>query len=109
MTTTERSFLPAAGRDFLLPAYDPLTRLLGVDRARRALVEQSALRAYFRVLDIGCGTGSLAVLVKTLYPAVQVVGAGTGGEQQRLSLAMALVGGYRGGAAKVSGSSITLN
>lgn len=74
VTTSERSFLPAAGRDFLLPAYDPLTRLLGVDRARRALVDQSALRAYFRVLDIGCGTGSLAVLVKTLYPAVQVVG-----------------------------------
>jgi ubiquinone/menaquinone biosynthesis C-methylase UbiE len=74
MTTTERSFLPAAGRDFLLPAYDPLTRLLGVDRARRALVDQSALRAYFRVLDVGCGTGSLAVLVKTLYPAVQIVG-----------------------------------
>ena len=74
MMAFERSFLPAAGRDFLLPAYDPLTRLLGVDRARRALVEQSALRAYFRVLDIGCGTGSLAVLVKTLYPAVQVVG-----------------------------------
>jgi ubiquinone/menaquinone biosynthesis C-methylase UbiE len=74
MTTTERSYLPAAGRDFLLPAYDPLTRLLGVDRARRALVDQSGLRAYFRVLDVGCGTGSLAVLVKTLYPAVQVVG-----------------------------------
>lgn len=74
VTTSQRSFLPAAGRDFLLPAYDPLTRLLGVDRARRALVDQSALRAYFRVLDIGCGTGSLAVLVKTLYPAVQVVG-----------------------------------
>ena len=74
MMTSERTFLPAAGRDFLLPAYDPLTRLLGVDRARRALVDQADLRPYFRVLDIGCGTGSLAVLVKTLYPAAQVVG-----------------------------------
>lgn len=73
VTTTERSFLPAAGRDFLLPAYDPLTRLLGVDRARRTLVDQAALRTGFRVLDIGCGTGSLAVLVKTLFPGVEVV------------------------------------
>ena len=74
VTTSERSFLPAAGRDFLLPAYDPLTRILGVGRARRGLVDQAALRPYFRVLDLGCGTGSLAVLVKTLYPAVEVVG-----------------------------------
>ena len=74
MMTSERTFLPAAGRDFLLPAYDPLTRLLGVDRARRALVDQAELRTHFRVLDIGCGTGSLAVLVKRLYPAAQVVG-----------------------------------
>jgi ubiquinone/menaquinone biosynthesis C-methylase UbiE len=72
--TPERSFLPAAGRDFLLPAYEPLTRLLGVDRARHALVDQATVRPGFRVLDIGCGTGGLAVLVQTRYPAVQVVG-----------------------------------
>ena len=71
---TQRKFLPAAGLDFLLPLYDPLTRLMGFDRTRRALLEQAALQPGFRVLDVGCGTGTLAVLAKKLHPDVVVVG-----------------------------------
>jgi ubiquinone/menaquinone biosynthesis C-methylase UbiE len=37
-------------------------------------VLQADLRPGQRVLDIGCGTGSLAVLVKQLFPEVEVVG-----------------------------------
>ena len=70
----ERSFLPAAGRDVLLPLYDPFTKLFGFDGARRALLEQAALEPHFRVLDVGCGTGTLAISIKRLYPAVEVVG-----------------------------------
>lgn len=33
------AYLPAAGRDVFLPLYDPLTKLLGADRARRKLFE----------------------------------------------------------------------
>jgi ubiquinone/menaquinone biosynthesis C-methylase UbiE len=62
------------GVDWLLPVYDPFTRLLGLDRARRDLVLQADLRPGQRVLDIGCATGSLAVLVKQLFPEVEVVG-----------------------------------
>jgi ubiquinone/menaquinone biosynthesis C-methylase UbiE len=70
---TERPFLPAAGHDWLLPLYDPLTGLLGAGSARRRLLEQATVRASQRVLDVGCGTGSLAVLIKQRYPAVEVV------------------------------------
>jgi len=70
----ERTFLPAAGRDVFLPLYDPFTTLVGFDGVRRALLDQAALQPHFRVLDIGCGTGTLAVLVKRLYPAIDVVG-----------------------------------
>lgn len=75
MTTSkaERPFLPAAGRDLFLPLYDPITKLLGVDSARRTLLDQAALERHHRVLDLGCGTGSLAVLVKRLYPTVTVI------------------------------------
>jgi len=45
-----------------------------MDRARRGLVEQAELRAFQRVLDVGCGTGTLAVLIKHLHPTVQVIG-----------------------------------
>jgi ubiquinone/menaquinone biosynthesis C-methylase UbiE len=74
ISKAERPFLPAAGHDWFLPLYDPLTRLLGVDTAHRALLDQAGLQPQHRVLDVGCGTGSLAVLIKRLYPTVSVIG-----------------------------------
>lgn len=72
MAQTQRVFVPAAGHDRFLPLYDPLTRLLGVDQARRELVVQAALQPGHRVLDVGCGTGTFAVLIKSLYWQVDV-------------------------------------
>ncbi|MGH9163359.1 MAG: class I SAM-dependent methyltransferase [Vicinamibacteraceae bacterium] len=77
MTTTSasrRPFVPGMGIDWLLPLYDPFTRLLGLDGARRDLLHQAALRPGDRVLDIGCGTGSLLLLVSRLFPDVDAVG-----------------------------------
>lgn len=72
MVKSERAYLPAAGHDMFLPIYDPLTKLLGIDKARRTLLDQAALQTQHRVLDVGCGTGTLAVLIKRLYPSVDV-------------------------------------
>ncbi len=69
-----RTYIPAAGHDWTLPLYDPLVKLLGGDRTRRALVDQAAIRPGHRVLEIGCGTGTLAVVIKRLHPDVDVVG-----------------------------------
>lgn len=71
---SHRAYLPAAGRDFFLPIYDLITRLMGADRARAAVLDRVELKSGQRVLDIGCGTGSLAVLVKQRYPQVEIVG-----------------------------------
>lgn len=69
-----RTYLPAAGHHWSLPLYDPLTKLIGVDRARRRLLEQAELQSSHHVLDVGCGTGTLAVLIKRTHPQVHVVG-----------------------------------
>jgi ubiquinone/menaquinone biosynthesis C-methylase UbiE len=74
MTHPERTYLPAAGHDWALPLYDPLVKLMGAERAKRALLDQAALQPTHRVLDTGCGTGTLAVLIKRLYGAAEVVG-----------------------------------
>src|SRR5882672_1056063 len=71
---SQRSYLPAAGKDLCLPFYDPIVRLIGGDRARRALLDQAALRRGQRILDVGCGTGTMVVLIKGLHPEVEVVG-----------------------------------
>lgn len=69
-----KPYAPAAGRDWLLPLYDPFVSLIGGDSARKALLDQATIRSGHRILDIGCGTGTLVVLVKRLHPDVEVVG-----------------------------------
>ena len=71
---SQREFLPAAGRDVFLPLYDPLVRLMGFGRAVRELIAQADVQHDHSVLDIGCGTGTLTVMMKRQYPTVQVVG-----------------------------------
>jgi ubiquinone/menaquinone biosynthesis C-methylase UbiE len=81
----ERSYIPALGKRWLLPLYDPMLWLLGADSSKRPLIEQAQIEPGQRVLDIGCGTGSLAVLIKKTHPDAEVVGI----DPDRAALAVA--------------------
>src|SRR5262245_32965607 len=59
MSHARHAYLPAAGLDALLPLYDPFVKLLGADRVRAHLLDQAALQPQHRILDVGCGTGTL--------------------------------------------------
>ena len=72
--TSERRYLPAASLDALLPIYDPIMTLLRFNAALRPLVDRAALAPGFHVLDIGCGTGTLAVLIARRHPGVAITG-----------------------------------
>src|SRR5213593_2072061 len=74
MAKAQRTYIPAAGHDWLLPFYDPFVKLMGGESAHRQLIDQAQLQPGQRILEIGCGTGNLTILVKTLYPAVEIVG-----------------------------------
>ena len=74
MGESRRTYLPAAGRDLFLPLYDLMAKLLGADRARQALFDLAPVRPGDRVLDIGCGTGTFATMLKQRYPGVEVTG-----------------------------------
>lgn len=67
-------YLPAAGHDALLPAYDLISRLLGAATMHRRLVELADLDAARQVLEIGCATGNLTKLIKRRQPGAEVVG-----------------------------------
>ena len=73
-TTTQRTYLPAAGHHWSLALYDPFVRLLGGEAVRRVLIDQADLRPGHRILDIGCGTGTLLVRLKQRHPDVDARG-----------------------------------
>ena len=75
MEEKKRSYIPAAGHDWLLPLYDPLQRwLLREEPVKRRLIEQATVEPGQQILDIGCGTGTLTISIKRLHPQARVVG-----------------------------------
>jgi len=68
-------YLPAAGHDALLPAYDLMTRLFGFNRVHQKLIGQAELADGQRVLEIGCGTGNLTIRAKRAQPRASVIGS----------------------------------
>jgi FkbM family methyltransferase len=69
-------FIPAAGRRWLLPLYDPLLALLTRERAWRGEILRSLdIEPGDIVVDVGCGTGTLAIMAKEQAPQAEVIGA----------------------------------
>lgn len=69
-----KKFIPALGNDLLTPLYDPLLWLMREKRFKTDLVEQAQVSKGSRVIDIGCGTGTLAIMTKGLHPESEVFG-----------------------------------
>jgi SAM-dependent methyltransferase len=73
-TVDDRDYLPPMGLRWLLPLYDPLTRIAGMSRVHDGLVDRADLRPGQRVLEIGCGTGNLLLAVARREPGAELIG-----------------------------------
>lgn len=74
MSRTE-SFVPALAFDWLTPLYDPIVRVTSRETAFKSrLLAQAAPGPSERILDLGCGTGTLALEVKHRQPEADVLG-----------------------------------
>lgn len=47
-----KTYLPAAGHDWLLPLYDPLVKLLGAGAARRTLLALDEVEGHLRTIRL---------------------------------------------------------
>ena len=69
-----RTFLPAMGRNWLLPLYDLFTRFARVGPLHERTVDLAGISSGQTVLDVGCGTGNLAFSVLRSVPDAVVTG-----------------------------------
>jgi ubiquinone/menaquinone biosynthesis C-methylase UbiE len=67
--------IPAARFHLLTPAFDLVCALMGLgSRFKERVVRTAQIPLNARVLEAGCGTGTLALMVKFGHPDVEVIG-----------------------------------
>ena len=68
-------YIPALRFGWLTPLYDPiLRRMMREEQFKLQLVRQAQIQAGQNVLDLGCGTATLTILIKQIRPEAEVTG-----------------------------------
>ena len=75
MSNTNEDYIPALSYRFLTPFYDFIQKYIVRDiRYKSLLIAQAKIQPGHHVLDLGCGTGTLAIMAKQVQPEADVVG-----------------------------------
>jgi ubiquinone/menaquinone biosynthesis C-methylase UbiE len=79
-------YIPALRFKWLTPLYDPLLkRVMREETFKRRLIQEANIQPEMRVLDLGCGTGTLTLMLKRAHPEAKVTGLD--GDPQVLDIA----------------------
>lgn len=90
MSHQRHTFIRALKFDFLTPFYDSVVSwALPEMTIKRHLVKQAGIQNGHLVLDLGCGTATLTVLIKQLHPEAVVYGLD--GDHKVLKLAQSKI------------------
>jgi SAM-dependent methyltransferase len=74
MATKAHDYVPVAGSDWLLVFYDPLCWVSGFGRRLDRLIEEANIQGAMRVMDVGCGTGTLVARLARRSPQAEIIG-----------------------------------
>ena len=86
MPASNEKYVPALRFDFLTALYDPVVRLTTREETfKSALLRQARIARGERVLDLGAGTGTLAIRAKSAQPGAEVFGVD--GDERILEIA----------------------
>ncbi len=86
MNKNETTYVPALGYGFLTALYDPVVAATTRERTfKERLIRQANIGPGQAVLDVGCGTGTLATWIKRAVPEAEVTGVD--GDPKILALA----------------------
>ncbi|MBI1854448.1 MAG: class I SAM-dependent methyltransferase [Chloroflexi bacterium] len=82
----ENKYIPALSFRWLTPLYDPLLKWgMREENCKRRLIERAGVQPGQHVLDLGCGTGTLTVMLKQSAPEAHITGVD--GDEEVLAIA----------------------
>lgn len=86
MSKKSSRYIPALSFGWLTPLYDPILKWgMREETFKRRLVQMANLQPNMDALDLGCGTGTLTILLKQAAPLANITGVD--GDPQVLSIA----------------------
>lgn len=73
--TEHDHYIPALMFGWLTPLYDPLLKwIMREEKLKNELIRVADIAPDSRVLDVGCGTGTLTIMIQRAQPDAKIVG-----------------------------------